>query len=158
LICKPIYCGLQVISSSCFSAYTHTPNPNDLQDDIAIKLCPTYLQEEIERIEDVRVTFFGEKHFAVSIRSEESLIDWRRPGTQLEYRQINLEDDFTNACYRFMSELGIVYGAFDFIRNKQGQLYFLEVNPAGEWAWLEQELGLNMRSALLELIEGLKAK
>jgi glutathione synthase/RimK-type ligase-like ATP-grasp enzyme len=157
LICKPVYCGLQVTQSGCYSAYTHNPNLKDLQDEKALRLCPTYLQEEIDRIEDVRVTFFGKTYFAVSIRSKENLIDWRRPGTQLEYEEIALEDVVVNACYRFMDELGLVYGAFDFIRDKQGKLYFLEINPAGEWAWLEQELGLNMREALQGLIEGIQA-
>ncbi len=157
-ICKPIYCGLQITKNGCYSAYTHQPDYEDLEDYAAIRLCPTYLQEEISRIEDIRVTFFGASYFAVSIKSDEGLIDWRRPGAQLHYKEVDLDEVVIDSCCRFMSELGLFYGAFDFIRDKTGQLYFLEINPAGEWAWLEKELGLSMREALLNLIEKVKIK
>jgi hypothetical protein len=32
-----------------------------------------------------------------------------------------------------MSELGLLFGAFDFILTPSGDYVFLEVNPCGEW-------------------------
>ena len=49
-------------------------------------------------------------------------------------------------------ELGLRYGAFDFIRAPSGDLVFLELNPTGEWAWLEEELGFGLRDAFIELL------
>ena len=36
----------------------------------------------------------------------------------------------------FMAETGYRFGRFDFIR-KNGELWFLELNPNGQWAWLD---------------------
>ena len=53
-----------------------------------------------------------------------------------------------------LQTLGLVYGAFDFIRTPRGEDVFLEVNPTGEWAWLENSLGFPMRDAFVELFYG----
>ena len=38
----------------------------------------------------------------------------------------------------FMDETGYRFGRFDFIR-KDGELWFLELNPNGQWAWLDEK-------------------
>ena len=38
----------------------------------------------------------------------------------------------------FMRETGFEFGRFDFLR-KEKTLYFLELNPNGQWAWLDLE-------------------
>jgi len=38
----------------------------------------------------------------------------------------------------FMDETGYRFGRFDFIR-KNGELWFLELNPNGQWAWLDEK-------------------
>ena len=48
-----------------------------------------------------------------------------------------------------MDDLGLSYGAFDFIEDVHGQPWFLEVNPAGEFAWLEVQLGFPIRDAFI---------
>jgi glutathione synthase/RimK-type ligase-like ATP-grasp enzyme len=53
-----------------------------------------------------------------------------------------------------LSILNLQYGAFDFIEKPDGELVFLEINPTGEWAWLENALGYPMRSAFIELFYG----
>jgi glutathione synthase/RimK-type ligase-like ATP-grasp enzyme len=40
-----------------------------------------------------------------------------------------------------MKEMGLYIGAIDMIKGKDGQYYFLEVNPQGEWGMLQKELG-----------------
>ena len=37
-----------------------------------------------------------------------------------------------------MDETGYRFGRFDFIR-KDGELWFLELNPNGQWAWLDEK-------------------
>lgn len=38
-----------------------------------------------------------------------------------------------------MAELGLVYGAFDFVITPQGEWVFLEVNPGGQYGWLTRD-------------------
>ena len=46
--------------------------------------------------------------------------------------------DDERAIRGFMDETGYRFGRFDFIR-KDGELWFLELNPNGQWAWLDEK-------------------
>ena len=49
---------------------------------------------------------------------------------------------------RLMRRLGLVYGAVDLRRTPTGEHVYLEVNPAGQWLFVEQQTGQPMTAAL----------
>lgn len=152
VICKPVYHGLLVTPGEQSSAYTRRITLSDLDDLDAIDVGPVLLQEEVPRRADVRVTFVGKAVFAVRITSDDaSLVDWRVPGTQLAYEVLALPDDIMEKCQAMLDAMGLLYGAFDFIEDPEGRLVFLEINPTGEWAWLEEQLNLPFREAFVRL-------
>lgn len=55
-----------------------------------------------------------------------------------------------------MSELQLKFGAFDFIVDKDGSWIFLEINPNGQWLWLENKLDLNISSSILKVLSKLE--
>ncbi len=46
-----------------------------------------------------------------------------------------------------MAELGLVFGAFDFIETPSGEYVFLEINPTGKWGMLERDLDYPISTA-----------
>jgi len=48
--------------------------------------------------------------------------------------------------------LGLRYSAIDLIRTQDGDLVFLEVNPNGEWMWLEDMCGFPLRDAIIDAL------
>ena len=42
------------------------------------------------------------------------------------------------------------FGAFDFIVTPENEWIFLEVNPNGQWLWLEQSLSLDISKKILD--------
>jgi len=48
--------------------------------------------------------------------------------------------------------LQLVYGAIDMRRTPDGEYYFLEVNPAGQWHFVEQRTGLPISKAMADLL------
>ena len=152
-ICKPIFHGLLVDDVSQYSIYTRRVDPDDL-DAQSVKACPVLLQEEIHRKADVRATFIGPKHFVADITGEASLVDWRDPEVLAKFSESHLPPKVEVMCRAMLDELGLVYGAFDFIRTPDDELVFLEINPTGEWAWLEDQLGFLMRDAFIKLFFG----
>jgi hypothetical protein len=153
-ICKPIFHGMYVDGASRYSVYTRRVASDSLDQD-SIAVCPVLLQEEIRRTADVRVTIIGTKCFVADITGDSTLVDWRDPDISVEYTSSNIDEATRTACKAMLDELGLLYGAFDFVRTPQGNLVFLEVNPTGEWAWLEDRLGFPMRAAFIELLYGL---
>lgn len=152
-ICKPIFHGLFVDGASRYSIYTRRITPGSLDAD-SVSVCPVLLQEEIPRTADVRVTIIGAKCFVADITSAETLVDWRDPEVSVKYTPSEIDSTTYMTCRAMLEKLGLVYGAFDFIRTPEGNLVFLEVNPTGEWAWLEDRLGFPMREAFIEMFFG----
>ena len=104
-----------------------------------------YLQQMIDKKCDVRATFVGEKCFAVSIDSqklEDTCTDWRNGEHILEHTPIELPKDIQEKCLQLMKRLDLNYGAIDFVQGKEGNYVFLEINPNGQWAWIEHLTGM----------------
>jgi glutathione synthase/RimK-type ligase-like ATP-grasp enzyme len=53
-----------------------------------------------------------------------------------------------------LDRLGLRFGALDFVVTPDGEWWFLECNPNGQWAWIEDETGLPIASALADALEG----
>lgn len=152
VICKPIFHGLFVTDQERCAIYTHRISENDLSDDLQLHACPTLLQMEVPKGTDLRVTFIGQKVFSAEIFSHTSPpLDWRRMSAPISYRNYDLDKSIEELCRKMLQKLNLSYGAFDFVRTETGQLFFLEVNPTGEWAWLEREMGFPMRDAFIKL-------
>jgi len=121
-----------------------------------INKCPTYFQERIEKKADIRATIVGEKVFAAKINSqllEETKTDWRKgPSHELSYENFELGEEFLIKSVNLVKLLGLNFGAIDFILDKKGDLTFLEINPNGQWVWIEERLGLNISEELIKLL------
>lgn len=154
-ICKPVFHGLFIDAQGHHSIYTRRVTLEELQDDAELEACPVLLQEEIARVADIRVTLIGEHCFAARIRSHDrSLIDWRLPDSQVFYEVVEMPPTIQAQCKSMMALWQLQYAAFDFIETPNGDWIFLEVNPTGEWAWLEDCLGFAMRDAFIQLFYG----
>lgn len=55
---------------------------------------------------------------------------------------------------QLMTSLGLAYGTLDFIVDPEECWYFLEVNPNGQWGWIELATGLPIAHAIADLLEG----
>jgi hypothetical protein len=154
-ICKPIYHGLVIDDEKRESAFTRRVIEQDLEDHLAVSVAPVLLQEEVTRRADLRITVIGDEFFGVRITSpDRDIVDWRKPGLGIDYSTFEVGQDLRHLCQELLRRLGLVYGAFDFIEKPDGKVVFLEVNPTGEWAWLEDRLGLPMRAAFFRLFYG----
>ncbi|MDR3741843.1 MAG: hypothetical protein P4L40_22715 [Terracidiphilus sp.] len=152
-ICKPIFHGMFVDGNTAYSIYTRRVTPESLAEDAGIG-CPVFLQEEVPRCADVRATFIGPDCFVADIKGDEGIVDWRDPALRVSFTPSTLPADVERLCRAMLSRLGLCYGAFDFVRAPDGRLVFLEVNPTGEWAWLEDRLGFPMRNTFIRLFYG----
>lgn len=135
-----------------FTSILNDSHINSLND---FDLTPCIFQEYIEKEYELRVTVINKKVFSAKINSqskEESKIDWRR--SKLKFEKYILPKEIEEKCIEICSFLNIHFGAFDIIKNKNDDLYtFLEVNPNGQWAWIEMETGLKISNAIIEYLK-----
>ena len=123
-----------------------------------IELAPCIFQEYIDKEYEVRITVVGNKIFPVKINSQKNKntkFDWRKDQRKLEYETLELAPEIKNQLLKLHSAFGIFYGAYDFIVSPDGTFHFLEVNPAGQWLWLERAMNLNISESIADaLIKG----
>lgn len=138
--------------------YTHLLSSGDLEMIDAVRFGPTYLQEFVPKRLDVRVTVIGDRVFAIGIestRQDRGQVDFRRAEIyDLPHRVINLPKPISRACRDLVQRLGLMFGAIDLLLTTSGEYVFLEINPNGQWHWLEQITGVPLTAALCDLLTG----
>lgn len=122
---------------------------DELQEDIG--LTPLYIQNYEEKKYEVRLTCVNGRVFAVRIDSEDKL-DWRKNYNGLKYSVIECPQIIRKRCFKLMEDFDLKFGAFDFIVNKQNEWIFLEINPNGQWLWLEKVLNISISQCIFQYL------
>lgn len=130
-----------------------------LADLSGLDLCPMVFQENVPKALELRVTVVGERVFAASIDSQSSKRaqhDWRRDGHEMvgDWKHYDLPDAVKAQLLGLMDHFRLNYGAIDLIVTPDGRHVFLEINPAGEFFWLERAPGLPIADALADVLTG----
>lgn len=114
-----------------------------------LKQAPVFVQEFLEPKIDCRITYVGGKMFPVKIQKNNMGIygDWRFYKEQLEYIPFDLPENVLNSINRLMKKLNLNFGGID-LAYADGEYYFIEVNPTGEWGWLEIKTGMKISSEI----------
>jgi len=157
VICKPLQTGYTDFDGIEGLFFTSLLSERDIEDFAADWREPYLFQHLVDKAHDVRVTVIGESVFAVRIESQDradARIDWRR-GDQsaLRHQPIDLPSDVAQRSLALVRSYDLTFGALDFAIDHAGNYVFFELNPNGQWAWLEQMTGLPMRSALADVLE-----
>lgn len=155
VICKPIEEGRLELAEGDRLFFTSPLDvgPEDLLDDFGPE--PYLFQQLIPKDYDLRVTVIGDTVFATRIESqplEEARIDWRRAGTQLKHAADELPAELRSLCLELTRSYGLEFGAIDLARTPDGKYVFFEINPNGQWAWIEQLTGQPLRATMADLL------
>ena len=102
---------------------------------------PNLVQEYIEKEVELRIFVFEDLLYAVSIHSqsnEKTKIDFRNYDWEKFNRiePFNLNIELKCKIIKFMKITGLRTGSIDLIIGKNGHIYFLEINPSGQFGWL----------------------
>ncbi|HKQ52585.1 MAG TPA: hypothetical protein VJT74_09465 [Pyrinomonadaceae bacterium] len=141
--------------------FTNPVKPEDLVDLSGLSLCPATFQEMIPKALEVRTTVVGLRVMSASIKSQTSARarhDWRRDGLRMieDWQPYELPGEVEEKILRLMDYFALNYGAIDIIVTPDGRHVFLEVNPVGEFCWLEHCPGLPIADAIADVLLGRK--
>jgi MvdD family ATP-grasp ribosomal peptide maturase len=139
--------------------FTNQVKPEDLAELSGLSLCPMTFQEMIPKALELRVTVVGDRVMSASVDSQASASaahDWRRDGLRLvgEWKPYELPREVEEKVLRLMDYFALNYGAIDVIVTPDGRHVFLEINPVGEFFWLERNPGLPVSDAIAEILLG----
>lgn len=120
-----------------------TPVTNDdLENMEGLRFCPMTFQENVPKVLELRTTIVGHRVFTAAVDSQSlkgATYDWRKEGRALvkNWQPYDLPEDIEKKLLQLMAEFGLNYGAIDIIVTLDAQHVFLEVNPVGEFFWME---------------------
>jgi hypothetical protein len=123
--------------------FTSEITDDHLNDMDGLAFCPMTFQERLEKKLEMRVTIVGKKIFCFSIDSQRmsnAAVDWRKEGVAMidDWQPYELPAHIQQQLHAFMNEYGVNYGAIDLILTPDDEFYFLEINAAGEYFWLDK--------------------
>jgi hypothetical protein len=103
----------------------------------------------------LRVTAVGDRLFPIAIRTADpDQLDWRSNYDMVTYQHVELPAGVAAGIYRYLAATGLAFGAFDFVMDQAGTLWWMECNPNGEWGWLTEAIDVPIADALAELLLG----
>jgi glutathione synthase/RimK-type ligase-like ATP-grasp enzyme len=137
--------------------YTNQVTAQDMANIAELQYAPQIFQALIEKKRELRVILVGQHTFVGAIdasHTDQGRIDWRRltHRDDVKWTEACLPVAVEQATRRLMQRLGLYYGAADFVVDADDRHIFLEINPAGEWGWLQRDLGFPIAEAIAEIL------
>jgi hypothetical protein len=135
---------------------TRLVGPAQLRRLDVVRFAPVIFQEYVEPGADVRVTVVGRRLFATAIHvgDDADAVDFRPAFDGARVEPTRLPPALAAALHRLVAALGLAYASIDLRRDRHGRWFFLEVNPSGQWLFLERRTGQPITAALARLLAG----
>lgn len=155
IVVKPLSRGYIDDSDQPGAIYTNLIETKHVERIHQIQYAPSLFQEYVPKDVELRITVVGNDIFTAEIHSqqkEETRHDWRRDALALEHREHLLPGDIRLKRIQLTKAFGLKFGAIDMILTPDGRYVFLEINPNGQWAWIEELTGLPISEALIGLL------
>jgi glutathione synthase/RimK-type ligase-like ATP-grasp enzyme len=154
MIVKPVRTGFVDYGEEQHAVYTSRVLKQHLGDVESARICPSIYQPLLEKACDIRVTVVGDRLFVAEIDSQsdpDAAVDWRRTSNpDLPHRRGMLSASVAVGILRLTRLLGLTFAAIDLVRTPSGEYVFLEVNPNGQWLWLDDTLNLGITQAVAD--------
>ena len=156
LICKSIAATVLHTGNTAHVAYTRRITDDELSDLGGIDYSAHLFQPFIDSEFAVRLTVVGQRFLAARIdaSSDRARTDWRSDYDSLTYQVIDIPTDVKSAVASYMELSGLRYGAFDFLVQADGTYVTLEINPEGNYSWIEEETALPISDAIADFLTG----
>jgi hypothetical protein len=122
--------------------------PKDLDELWRIEYCPVQIQDYVPGNFDLRVTVVGTQVFtaAVDLTVSKHGVDSRVE--RLPTAPFELPGDVEEKISALVSRMGLKYAALDLRLGLNKELTFFELNPEGQYLWIEIDTGLPISAAL----------
>jgi glutathione synthase/RimK-type ligase-like ATP-grasp enzyme len=134
---------------------TRRVDMGDLEHLASVRLAPVQFQTHVEAKADVRVIVVDRRIFPAMARLEG--LRYRqdvRMNMDVQWTGYDLPAGIEDKMLVMLDRMALVYGAFDFRLTLEDELVFLEVNPAGQFLFVERDTGQPISDAVAAWLIG----
>jgi hypothetical protein len=121
----------------------------------SIRLTPAVFQEYVPKQREIRAVVIGGQVFAASVDSQAipaARHDVRGAGKRAGWEAYDLPADVCRALLEMVRGLALRFCSADLVLTPDGRHVFLDLNPNGQWLWLELEAGLPLSAAMADVL------
>jgi Glutathione synthase/Ribosomal protein S6 modification enzyme (glutaminyl transferase) len=111
--------------------------------------CPAVYQEYVEGDRHIRLNCFGDRMYAARLTTD--LLDWRADLT-MPISPWPVPDELARRVRATLRALGLRMGAVDLKLTPEGEPVWLEVNPQGQFLFLEPLLGIPLTRYFVDFL------
>lgn len=153
---KPIYNGFIKRDGDYNIIYTNCLSKKHLENIDSVRYCPTFFQEYIPKLFELRITIIGDKFFVCRIDSQNSSKtkdDWRRYDfDNVQHSEYSIPENIKEKLFSLMSYFNLRFGAIDMIVTPEHEHVFLEINPNGQWGWIQHHTGMQIAKTIADFL------
>lgn len=133
---------------------TRVLKPRELDLLESARYAPVIFQEYVAAQYDLRITVVGDEIFPAAIYSQTTSykMDFRMDFAQARVETTRIPGEVEAALQALMRKLGLVYGAIDMRLTPDERYVFLEINPAGQWLFIENRTGQPVTTCLARML------
>lgn len=158
VVTKPLYCGYieRETPAADTVIYTCRVRHEDLCSSGSSLGAPTLFQREVAGGEDVRVTLVDDEAIAVRLTRDDGEVDIRRNNMAgVRYTSERVPPRVKDAIHSLVRSYGLRFAAVDMMVTGD-DWQFLEINPNGQWAWLDLLGGAEIYRSFLKVFGAVK--
>jgi glutathione synthase/RimK-type ligase-like ATP-grasp enzyme len=135
---------------------TNNIETNHLSKFDELTYAPVIFQKKIENNSEIRVTVINDKTFCCRISTTQEKHNFsdlhKIKEKELIFSEINIGKKLEKLCINLNRILGLLVSSIDFVQGKNGELYFLEINPIGDWNWIEKHTNLPITKSVFDFM------
>jgi hypothetical protein len=122
--------------------YTSQLHEDHMCQAVLLGACPTLFQRRIHKIFDVRCCVLDNECISIGMQALEPCgrqrLDIRRNNmSDVSYSPIVFPNELQQKLLSLVKSYGLRFAAVDLVQDHNQEWYFLEINPNGQWAWLD---------------------
>lgn len=157
LISKSAYNARTIpYNEDLYTMFTTEISENDINN-IPEQFFPSMIQEEIVKDFEIRAFFILGKIYSMAIISQDNpqtALDFRKYDEKKPNRFIpcDIDADTKAKISVFMNSMNLNIGSLDFIKGKDGKLYFLEVNYMGQFGMVDFPCNYGIHRYICDLL------
>lgn len=153
IVVKPIQDVIYIYDENIpYTQYTKVLSISEIKK-LPVSFFPCLVQEFVEKNLEIRVFFIEDKLYSMAICStydKQTSIDFRKYNYKYPNRNVSykLPQNIEERIILLMNELKLNSGSIDLILSENGEYYFLEVNPVGQFGMVSSPCNYNLEKII----------
>jgi len=152
IVAKPIQAQVIGSGENACVVGTRTLTPEHFV--AATEMTPCFAQEKLAIVAEYRVLVFGTRLFGFRLTPSVRVDDIKQAElSQIRHEEWQVEAALGKKLLALVKQYGLLFAAIDLVETVNGNIVFLELNPNGQWLWLQYMTGVNLLDPFIDFLQ-----